>query len=175
MKITFKTPDFRQAIATLEGVEKKKLEQISEEIEDSANIIVAVAQNTAPVNENRLRGSISAKKLTPYQYEVVAQTKYAAFMEFGTKSKVRIPAGAEEIAAEARNIKGGTIAEMQKSIERWVRLKGIAKGKEIKNVTFLIMRKILRVGVNPQPFFFPSIQKEIPNLTKKLKQIIDRS
>jgi len=172
MKITFKTPDFRQAIAKIEGIEKKKLDEIKEEIEDSSLSIVALAKAASPINESRLRNSISAEKITEFQYNIVAQTKYAAFMEFGTKSNVRIPAGAEEIAAEARNIKGGTIQEMQKAIERWVRLKGIAKGKEVKSVAFLIMRKILRVGVKAQPFFFPAIQKETPNLAKKLTKII---
>jgi hypothetical protein len=151
---------------------------------------------TAPVNESALYNSISSKELSEYQYEIVANTKYAAFMEFGTRKLAEIPAGTEQIAKDVQEAyrkaksegKGGTIADMEKSIRRWVRLKGIVGTYSVKtkrrtkrnkaeeeredSAVFLIMRKILRVGVKPQPFFFPSVQSGTRDLAKRLTKLI---
>jgi hypothetical protein len=190
MKITFQAPDFKKAIATIEGVEEKKIKEIELDIKDSVDQMVKLAKAASPINESRLRNSISAEKISPLQYEFVAQTKYAAFMEFGTKTLVDIPPGAEEIAAEAQKIKGGTMAEFEANIRRWVKLKGLAgtysvktrrrtgskanRQREDDSVVFLIMRKILKVGVKPHPFFFPAIRNEVPKLAKKLTKIVTK-
>jgi hypothetical protein len=188
MRPTFKTPDYRKAIVEVEKQTDKVLQRVEEEIRDTADEIVFRAKNRAPVNESALVNSISNKALSPYQYEIVAGTKYAGFMEFGTRTLVDIPPGAEEIAAEVRKIKGGTIAEMEKSIRRWVRLKGIVgtfsvstkrrtrrnKAEEARedSAVFLIMRKILKVGVKPQPFFYPSIKEGTKDFGKRIAQIL---
>jgi HK97 gp10 family phage protein len=188
IKPTFQTPDFRKAILQIKDIGGKKMEEAEDEIRDAADRIVQVAKNTAPVNEGALRREISAKQITALQYEIVADTKYAAFLEFGTRTLVNIPPGAEEIAAEARNIKGGSIKDMERAIRRWVKLKGLAGTYSVKTrrrtgsksvrksqddqIVFLIMRKLLRVGVKPQPFFYPSIQKETPRLGKELDKIL---
>lgn len=189
-RATFKTPDFRKAITNLEKVRNDKLKEISQEIEDTADQIVELAKAAAPVNESLLRNSISKKQEEAFVYSIVAPTKYAGFMEFGTRKLVNIPPGAEEIAKEVQKVKGGNIKEMEASIRRWVRLKGIVGTFSVKtrrrtkfskaeqeredSAVFLIMRKILKVGVKPHPFFFPAIQKATPGLSKKLIAILKR-
>lgn len=190
MKVTVKQPDFKKAVLDLEKIEKNKLEEIEREVREAADQAVLLMKTSSPINEGRLRGSISAEDETPYLYNIAAQSKYAAYMEFGTRTLVSIPPGAEEIAAQARNQKGGTLADMEKSIRRWVRLKGIAGTYSVKtrrrtggkalrqaqddSVVFLIMRKLLKVGVKPQPFFYPAIQRVAPGFVKKLTEIITR-
>jgi hypothetical protein len=188
MKPTIKAPDFRKAIVELEKQSDQVLAKVRVEIGDTAKEVVELAKKRAPINESNLKGSISFQEITPFQYEIVANAKYAGFMEFGTRTLVEIPPGAEEIAAEVRKIKGGNIAEMEKSVRRWVRLKGIVGTFSVKtkrrnkrnkdeearedSAVFLIMRKLLKVGVKPQPFFFPSIKEATKDLGKRIAKII---
>lgn len=49
---------------------------------------------------------------------------------------------------------------LEDSLKAWVHRKlGIAYGKELDSVTYLIARKIHREGTKPQPFFVPAVQK----------------
>jgi phage gpG-like protein len=49
------------------------------------------AKNLAPVDTGRLRASISLKKDQFMSYQLVAQTKYAAYHEFGTGTLYEAP------------------------------------------------------------------------------------
>lgn len=174
MKVTVKQPDFSAAVLRLDKISKSKLEEIEDEVQDTADQAVQLMKSSSPINEGRLRGSISREAVTPYLYNIVAQSKYAAYMEFGTRTLVKIPPGAEEVAAQARNQKGGSIQDMEKSITRWARLKGITNGENERSVVFLIMRKLLKIGVKPQPFFYNNIQKVAPGFIKRLTEIVTR-
>ncbi len=46
-------------------------------------------------------------------HEVVAQSGYAAFREFGTGTKVSIPSGLEDYAKQFDDQKGGTWKEFE--------------------------------------------------------------
>lgn len=188
MRIDTKLPDFRRVIVDLDKVAKDKLKLVSLELKSTADDAVMLAKSAAPVNESLLRNSISRKDESEFSRVISANTKYAAFMEFGTKTLVSIPPGAEEIAAEARKIKGGTIEEMERSIRRWVKLKGLAGTYSVKTrrrtggravqkrqddqLVFLIMRKILKIGVKPQPFFYPAITQATKGLAMRLTKIV---
>lgn len=83
--------------------------EIDVEMEASVRDMVTMAQQLAPVNNDvvnstkgRLRGSISMKKVQPYEYQLVAQTKYAAYHEFGTGREYVVPEYKEwqELAAQ---------------------------------------------------------------------------
>jgi hypothetical protein len=52
---------------------------------------------------------------------------------------------------------------------KWVELKGIAAGKEVENVAYLIARKILIHGIPAQPFLFPAYEKNVIELIDNLK------
>lgn len=194
IKPSFKTPDFKAEIAKLKKLSMEKLQEIEDEIKDSADRIMLDAKRQAPINESILRKSISKMQESPFEWTIVADSKHAAFMEFGTRTLVSIPPGAEEIAREAERVyysgNRGTIKDMERAIRRWVKLKGIAgtysvktrrrtgskatRQREDDSVVFLIMRKILKVGVKPQPFFYPAIQREVPILERKIKNIIGK-
>ena len=91
---SIKSPDFNKVIAEIKAKGKVKMEEVEDEISDTADVIVKVMKNTAPVNEGALRREISKEQVSPLTYQVVADTKYAAFLEFGTRTLVSIPPGA---------------------------------------------------------------------------------
>jgi len=56
------------------------------------------AKRLCPVDTGLLRGSISTSRVQFMTWELVAQKDYAAYVEFGTKSNVKIPKGLEAYA-----------------------------------------------------------------------------
>jgi phage gpG-like protein len=52
------------------------------------------------VDTGRLKNAITQKKISKLNYEIVAQTNYAAYVEFGTGGLVDIPQGLEAYAAQ---------------------------------------------------------------------------
>jgi HK97 gp10 family phage protein len=79
---------------TVKGL-KETLNKLSEEadmIKKQVDFAIGVnveamateAKNRVPVDTGRLKGSISASKNSDYNYTLVAQAKYAAYVEFGT-------------------------------------------------------------------------------------------
>jgi len=82
----------------LEGLDKvlKNLKEEGDDIKKMVDFAMASntdamaseAKNRAPVNKvkdgGRLRASITVDKIKNFSYELVAQTNYAAYLEFGT-------------------------------------------------------------------------------------------
>jgi HK97 gp10 family phage protein len=81
---TINIKGLKETIAKLdrEGEEIKK--QIDFAIGINSEAMASEAKNRVPVDTGRLKNSITASKMKPYLYEVVAQTNYAAYVEFGT-------------------------------------------------------------------------------------------
>ena len=65
-----------------EGDDIKK--QIDFAIGINVDAMATESKNKVPVDTGRLKNSISSSKLKPYFYELVAQSNYAAYVEFGT-------------------------------------------------------------------------------------------
>lgn len=165
---------------------------VQAEIADTAQAIERRAVQYAPNDASVLRQSIKAEQETANQWQVVAQTRYAAYIEFGTKKKVQIPAGLESYAAQFQGKSGtGTFKEMVRNIYEWMRRKGIkgeadrtviksGKNKGKTRVTrtdqtvadlalaYQIARSILTNGIKPKPFFFPAYNQETDKLRKRL-------
>lgn len=102
-------------------------EEVDAEIGFSCDNIVNRAIVDAPADVGRIRQAITKIKQGAMLYEVVAQTEYAAFIEFGTGLKVQIEPGFEALAASFRNQVGsGSFKEFVAAIAAWVGRKGIA-------------------------------------------------
>ena len=108
--------------------------------------------------------SITQSKIGDMSYEVSANTYYAPFIEFGTKSKFNPYPGTEEYASQFKSKKSSSGLKLIDVIKGWVTRKGIAKGKEADKVAFLIARSIFKNGISPKPFFF----KQVPIVREKL-------
>jgi HK97 gp10 family phage protein len=164
---------FHKLPATARKELKNELKITAAEIRDKA-------KQDAPTDEARLRQGITYKETGPLAFEIVAQTAYAGYLEFGTKTKTVIPQGLEEEAAKLKGPVAGQGNPLE-AIQKWVKRKGIAgtfsvktrklsRSKSslanIKQVAFLIWRSIRKFGIRPQPYFF----KQVPPAENKLRQ-----
>lgn len=143
------------------------------------------AKRDSPADETRLRQSISTKETSKTSFEVVAQTFYAGYLEFGTKSYTNIPAGLEDIASQLKGPVGGQGNPID-AIQEWVKRKGIAatltktgrasKSKKAidkqRQVAFMIWQKIKKYGIKSQPYFFKQMQPAEDRLRQRLANII---
>src|SRR5690554_3280380 len=90
----------------LNDLPKKLQREIDAEIDASANNIHAEQIRLVPVDEGRLKQSLSVKRLAVMERELVSNVFYASYMEFGTKTKVQVPAGLQEFAAQFKGPSG---------------------------------------------------------------------
>jgi HK97 gp10 family phage protein len=163
------------------------------ELRASAMKIQRDAKRNAPVDMGTLRNSIymdydyQNNKLT---YTVGASASYAPYIEFGTGGSVKVPPQYSNYALtfKGKSKTGGTLDEFMLALMDWVKRKGITGTYSVKtqrrtgsrgsrmsedyDVAFAIMLKILKKGINPQPFLLPAYEAEKVNLVKKIKQAI---
>lgn len=158
------TPLLAQVSNMSEDVQKK----VSAEIEASCLIIVRNAKRRAPKNVGRLAQLITYVKHGLLDFEIISAANQSAYMEFGTKKLVSIPAGFESLAASFRGVNigsGGVSAKDQ--IYTWAKQKGIKK-----QFWYPIYRKIMTLGITPHPYMIPALS-ELTNLQTRIKKLID--
>jgi|SRR6187402_402357 len=147
--------------------QKELLYEISDELQVAANDGRNRAVKRAPVNSGILRAGIEVegKDLSWIWYTVA---DYAGYQEFGTKTKVNVP---PEMASEADKFRNGkgSYEDFKDAIAAWMRSKGIPA-----EALFPIMAKIMRVGIDPQPFMYPAFQEVSAYLPKTINDTIQR-
>lgn len=161
--------------------------QVDAELKAAAMEYESLAKQSASQFGDRgtLRQSISYRKNDKLQYEVFVSTFYAPFIEFGTKSKAKVPSGLEDVANQFKGLKGTGTISLFEAIKAWVKRKKIGatysiatkrkvrqSAKEIDNIAFLIARSIYKNGINPQPFFYKHIATVRTNLYSRLNQVL---
>lgn len=124
----------------------------------------------APADEGGIRQAIHVDKGN-LSVAIVVTKDYAAYMEFGTRKfaaayVATLPADWQSYAAQFQGKGGGTFAEFIKAIMAWVKRKGIDD-----KAAYPIALSILRNGVRPHPYIYPSIQKNLPILEADIKDI----
>jgi len=143
---------------------KQSLKTNKEEISKSVmDVLSAVALDILSDSIKNLRdhGNIASGKLLKngrfkrvkgeLATEVV-YTGYAGAIEFGRKAGKMPPVDV---------------------IAQWVKRKGIATGKSIKSVAFLIARSIAKNGTKSSPFLAPAFNKHVQGLSTKLTKAIN--
>lgn len=162
---------FRKQLATASNNLKT---EIAAEVRISAMEFESLAKRSASEFGDRgtLRQSIGHRQTGPLTYEVFVGTFYAPFIEFGTKTKVQVPSGLEDVAAQFRGLKGTGALSLIEAIKGWVKRKKIASGKEIDKVAFVIARSIYRNGISPRPFFYKHIAPVRTKLFTRLNTIL---
>lgn len=113
--------------------------QMDQEIAAHGELMATSAKNMCPVDTGRLRSSISLKKEQFMSYELVAQTDYAAYVEFGT-GKYFVSNG-----------------------EPWDSVASKYKGRGLKQVN-LLSRPYMRPSILA---YMPSLTKAIMDLIKQ--------
>jgi HK97 gp10 family phage protein len=161
---------------------------IEDELNKAAEDIVTLAKQKAPVNDGLLQNGISAEG-TDLKRKVNVLPKYAPYIEFGTGSKVSIPAEWSQYAAQFKGKSGGTWDEFIKSLTAWVHKKGLAGTYSVKTrkrtgkkslqenqdreVAYLIARSILAKGIKPHPFLYPAFKEGTKDLLDRIKFVIE--
>lgn len=191
-RISFSINGIDQLSKRLKDMDQKVKDTLAMELRESALKIQKEAKRNAPVNMGTLRNSIyidsdyQKNKLT---YSVGASASYAPYIEFGTGGSVKVDPKYSSYAATFKGKgSGGTLDEFMLAIMDWVKKKGITGTYSVKtqrrtgsrgsrmsedyDVAFAIMLKILKKGINPQPFLLPAYEAEKVNLVKKIKQAI---
>jgi HK97 gp10 family phage protein len=151
--------------------EKALVDGVQAELKASALTIEKGAKRNAPVNFGRLRQSITSDT-NGLSVSVDVEAHYAPYVEFGTGGRVNTQ-GFDDVANRFKGKgKGGAFKEMLEDLADWVKKKGIARGKDVKNVAYVIAVSILRKGIKPQPYLFPAYTAEKPKLLQRLKKLL---
>lgn len=158
---------FKEFEAKLKRLPATLLQEVDGVTEDAAQNWAGRAIQAAPVDQGRIRQGISTNKVKAADYEVVSNADYSAFVEWGTKTKVRVPAGLSAYAAEFRGGNGAT--DPKKFIYDWCKRKGIDP-----KLWFVIYRSIMVKGITPQPFFFPQMPIVRQEWIADIKTILSR-
>lgn len=116
---------------------------MDQEIAAHGELMAASAKTKCPVDTGRLRSSIHLNKQQFMSYQLIADTNYAAYVEFGT-GKGFIPNG-----------------------EPWDSIASTFKGKGIKEVN-LLPRPYMRPSILA---YMPSLTKTIYNLINQQKKV----
>ena len=132
-------------------------------VKDSASEWARNSKRAAPKDQGKLAGQIQAVSVAPGVSEVVSPVDYSPFVEWGTKTRVRVPA---ELQAYAQQFKGAKGGDAKKFIYDWCKRKGIDK-----RYWFLVYKSVMVKGITPHPFFF--IQRPIiePKFKDRLSKI----
>jgi hypothetical protein len=173
---------------------KRKEIQINAALKDWANRTSADAKALVSANSSDtgfLQNSISPDFGKGFA-SVVAASKYAAYVEFGTRKFASqyvstLPSDWKAYAATFKGSSGGSITEFFNAILEWVQRKGITATYSVKTqrrqrggakeqdrsirAAELIVFKILRDGVKARPFIYPSVNKNLPILLEDIKKV----
>ena len=159
-----------QTIAELSKFGKETEKKIDAETQAIAFQIEGDAKKLAPKNFGKLAQSISNNKVEMSRYKVTVNEYYGAYMEFGTGTKVKVPAEFKSIADSFKGQKRGNWRDALESIKAWCRAKGIDE-----KAAYPILAKILGAGVNPQPFLYPAYVKGKKDYLNNLKRLLDKT
>lgn len=143
---------------------RKKLKGIPDRVAGEVDVAMSVAAkdyenraiDDAPINLGNLKNRISSYQVKQMDWEVVSQADYSAFVEFGTRTRVQVPADLQNYAAKFKGNSGG---DAKRHIFQWCKDKGIEE-----KFWWPIYIKIMTVGIHPHPFFFKhreSIYKQL--------------
>lgn len=185
---SFKVEGVDKLLTLFKRLPKQAQTELSSELKLTAGEVRDGAKASTPVDESRLRSSISVKKVSITEYDVVVQTFYAPYMEFGTKSNTSIPAGLESYAAQFKGSSGQPKSDPLKALEGWVKRKGLvgfnpktqrrsnslSTQQKIKALAWVIWRHIKKYGVRPHPFFFKQLPKAETNLKQRAANVIKK-
>jgi hypothetical protein len=166
-----------------------------QELNKWAAEVTTIAKQKAPVNNGKLRQSISADyaSKTDMTAKVSVLVNYAAYVEFGTRSYAgnyvnSLPNDWQTYASQFKGKgAGGTMDEFLLAIMEWVKDKGLAGTYSVKTqrrtgskgasrnfedaqVAYPIALAILRKGIKPHPYLYPAFNEASQNLKERLKK-----
>lgn len=145
--------EFEKKLKTLPDTLQK---EIGGEVEDAARLWAKGAKNDAPVDQGFLRGLISSAKIGPMVAEATSPAEYSAYLEWGTRSRVRVPSDLQAYALQFKAA-GGVGGNPKFFIYAWCKRKGIPE-----KAWWPIFISLMVKGSRPHPYFFiqvPTVEK----------------
>lgn len=173
-------------IKRLEAAPEKLAVQIKGELLLAAEGVRTGATKDAPGNYGNLRNKINVSTSdNGFTQSVAVNTAYAAYMEWGTKSKAQVPGTVSAYAAQFKGAGQESAVQFKDAILAWVKRKGIGAKRtksdkvsksqssldQQKSVAYAIMRSIFIKGVSPHPFFFKHVFLVRKKLEERLKRL----
>lgn len=184
-----KTTGFQELIDKLEKAPAKVVAEVNGVFENTSKEFVQRAKREAPKDTGFLTGEISYNKEKDMRYNIFSSSRYAGYLEFGTKRNFKPIPGFEKEAAELKGLSSGSAEEAIQNITEWVRRKGIRfesaskfkSGKKqgqnrlltIEQTAWIILHFININGIKAQPYFFKQVAIAEGQLEKDLKQIAE--
>ncbi len=169
LSLTLTIGNLDKTLAEITAYPKDVEKIINNEFRAFGQNVTSDAQRLVPKNEGRLVQNIR-NEVTNLEVSIQANTDYAAFIEFGTKSfaaayVATLPQDWQSFAAQFRGAGGGPFSELLMKITKWVKLKGLPE-----KAAYPIALKIIRKGIKAQPYLFPAFEKNKLELIKHLKE-----
>lgn len=175
--------------------------KVSKFLDKHAQAIATKAKDNASKfkDEGTLLGAISADSKLPLEKHIIANTPYAAFVEFGTgkyaaEQVSKLPDNWQTYAAQFKGQKGGgSFDEMVRNIAEWIGRKSMygdtalhgtfsvktkkRTGNKAKNqeadlsLAYIIARSIMINGIHAHPYLYPAYDEQIRILIKELPNL----
>jgi hypothetical protein len=145
-------------------------QEVDAEMHAAAVSFVDKAVNAAPKDRGILIQGISNDAVGLMHHDVVSSSPISAYLEFGTRTRVQVPA---DLAAYAQQFQGPSAAgngDAKAAIYEWCRRQGIEK-----DLWYPIYKKIMTVGINPHPYFFKQRAPVMAELKKNLQPALTRA
>lgn len=174
----------------LKAVEKggiKIITEIDANFDAAAQQFVRDAQRKAPKDTGMLSKQVTYKREKILSYSISSGSKYAGYLEFGTKKRFKPIPGFEDVAASIRGKTGQTAEQAIDNIKAWVRRKGIrfeSAGKfksgknagknkmlSVETTAYIIYHYIMLNGIKPQPYFFQNVEPMRKNVERSIEAI----
>lgn len=162
---TFKLEGADKVLSALKNLPVKIKKEIKAEIEIGGQNIVNAARSDAAADQGLLRNGITSYPTGDLQVDIVSAADYSAFLEFGTRTKIRIPPGAEQFASQYRSRSDASSLGAKEAIKNWCKRKGIENW-------YPVYISIMVKGIEPKPFFFHNFFIEKPKLIRRIKNIL---
>ena len=160
-------------ISELRKFGEKAEKLINAETQSTAFNIEEDAKKRAPKNFGKLAQSISTSQpISDRNKSIISRVitvneLYGVYLEFGTGTKVNVPAEFADMAATFKGKKQGTFKQGLEAIKVWCRSRGIPE-----EAAYPIFAKILGAGINPQPFLYPAWTKGKKDYQNNLERLL---
>ena len=166
IKLELPTSEINKVVTEVKRRQTEYEKNLANALKKGALDIESTAKQNVTTNTGRLKTSIVAKHdPVNISSEVVAGAKYAPYVEFGTKGRIKIPAEYASFASQFQGQESGNFRKLVEAIGNWARERRIEE-----EAVFPIALSIAKNGVKAQPFLLPAYEQERPKIIKALKR-----
>ncbi len=156
---------FKEFQDKLKNLPKTVQSEVNRNVQDAAEMWEEFAVADAPSDQGLLRQSIAAVKVEDGIWDVVSPQEYSAYVEWGTRTKVNVPADLQSYAQQFKGSGSGG-GNAREIIYAWCKRKGIPE-----EAWGAVFNAIMIKGITPHPFFFIQRPRVEAFLIQNIKEI----